>query len=266
MKTLVKTLVLLICAAFVFIACDKKTNNQIVGTNPPEINDPAFEEIVNSAVTLNTDAYEIDQVKIAETFIYNDVDFTIIPSQNYSVYFRIKDKNSDNYIWKEGNWTISGSTIVVKSGEYIKSGQFYNDEPQNCQIDISFKGLTKNVNVIFKTNIDRPVDSPYPALAGTWVLISIGPGINPIENAIWTFSGNNVVVTRVGDYTPYTTTYSYDSETNTIYFADTYVNKIPGTIHPNVINANHISYSTPNWVSLKTHVCHTGESRYPCCL
>jgi hypothetical protein len=69
------------------------------------------EDLVNSATTLSTDAYEIDQVKISEILIYNNICFTIVHNQTYSVYFRIKYKNSDSYVWKEGNWTVSGSTI-----------------------------------------------------------------------------------------------------------------------------------------------------------
>lgn len=104
---------------------------------------------------------------IADNLITSDVaSITVIPDEYlYFLSFRIKDKNSDSYAWRYvtgEEWDITGSTIVVKglNGLVIWPNVFYSDEPQNCQISISFKGLTYNRGLTFKTTWTRPPPVP----------------------------------------------------------------------------------------------------------
>ncbi len=165
-KVLIFTISLFVLCG-IFTSCSKENKNKVTGSVTPPVvqpNDPTIEEIINSTGTFNSTLYEIDQIMIADNLITSDVaSITVIPDEYlYFLSFRIKDKNSDSYAWRYvtgAEWDIKGSTIVVKglNGLVIWPNVFYSDEPQTCQISISFKGLTYNRGLTFKTTWTRPL-------------------------------------------------------------------------------------------------------------
>lgn len=161
MKKILMLAVSLFILCGIFTSCSKENKNKVTGNVAPPVvqpNDPTIEEIINSTDTFNSSLYKIDQIRIGDNIITSDiVALTIIPKYYpYTLSFRIKDKNSDNYAWQNvvgENWDITGSTVVLKglNGFVIWAEPFYKNEPQNCQISINFKGLSYTKGLTFKT-------------------------------------------------------------------------------------------------------------------